>query len=250
MLDQRTAVRALLWALTLGLPLAVDAQPLSGRGFMFGAPSGTLTLRAGYAQPNAGSDVYSFSHQHLTLGRGDFAGGSFSADLGFFVAERLAVQASAGFSTRSAPSHFRDWVDDDGLEIEQTTSLRRFPLMIGLRYYLMPPGRSLGQLAWVPARLTPYVAAGVGGMWYMFRQSGDFVDYQTLDVFPSTLESTSWAGAGYGAAGVEYAMSPRVGLVGEARYDRAHATMGADFSKFDRIDLSGLSATFGLMFRF
>jgi hypothetical protein len=45
-------------------------------------------------------------------------------------------------------------------------------------------------------------------------------------------------------------MSARVGLVGEARYDRAHARMSSDFVGFDRIDLSGLSATMGLMYRF
>src|SRR5450759_3792442 len=250
MVDYRTAVRAALWVVAVGLPLGVAAQPLSGNGFMFGAPEGTFTLRAGYAQPTAGSEVFSFSRQHLTMGRNDFAGSSLSADLGFFVSERFALQLSAGLSTRTVGTEFRDWVDNNKLPIQQSSSLRRMPIMIGLRYYLSSPGRSLGQLAWVPARFTPYVAAGVGAMWYSFRQTGDWVDYINLDVFPATLESSSWAGAGYGAVGVDYAMSPRVGLVGEARYDRAHAKMGSDFSGFDRIDLSGLSATLGLMFRF
>jgi hypothetical protein len=250
MLDHRSAVRAVLWASAIVLPLGVGAQPTSGDGFLFGAPSGTLTLRAGYSQPTAGSEVFSFSHQHLTLGRSDYAGGSFSAELGFALADRLALQLSAGYSTRTAGSEFRDWVDNNDLPIEQTTSLRRFPLMVGLRYYLTTPGRSLGRLAWVPTRVAPYVSAGVGTVWYKFRQSGDFVDYQTLDVFPSTLVSTSWAPAGYGAVGADYSMSARVGLVGEARYDLAHAKMSSDFSGFDRIDLSGLSATLGLMFRF
>lgn len=122
--------------------------------------------------------------------------------------------------------------------------------MIGLRYYLTPSGRSLGRLAWVPTRVAPYVTAGVGSVWYKFKQSGDFVDYKTLDVFHTTLESTSWAPAGYGAAGVDYSLSARVGVVSEARYDYARARMGDDFAGFDRIDLSGISATIGLSFRF
>lgn len=250
MLDRRTALRAALWALAIGIPLGVGAQPTSGDGFLFGAPRGSFTLKGGYSLPTTGSDVFSFSRQHLTLGRNDFAGSSISADLGFALSDRLALQLSAGYSTRTAGSEFRDWVDNNDLPIEQSTSLRRFPVMVGLRYYLATPGRTLGQLAWVPARVAPYVSAGVGSVWYKFRQSGDFVDYQTLDVFPSTLVSTSWAPAGYAAAGVDYSMTARTGIVGEARYDRAHAKMSSDFTGFDRIDLSGFSATVGLMFRF
>ena len=250
MVDYRTAVRAALWVVAVGLPLGVAAQPLSGNGFMFGAPQGTFTLRAGYAQPTAGSEVFSFSRQHLTMGRNDFAGSSLSADLGFFVSERFALQLSAGLSTRTVGTEYRGFVHSNDLPIQQSSTLRRMPLMIGLKYYLSPPGRSLGQLAWVPARITPYVAAGVGGMWYSFRQTGDFMDFADTTAFPDTYESSSWAGAGYGAVGVDYAMSPRVGLVGEARYDRAHAKMGSDFVGFDRIDLSGFAATLGLTFRF
>ncbi len=104
--------------------------------------------------------------------------------------------------------------------------------------------------SWVPARFAPYVSAGVGRVRYRFHQSGDFVDYQTLDVFNTELESAGWTTAGYGAIGLDYAMNARMGLVSEARYDRAHARMSSDFEKFDRIDLSGLSATVGLSFRF
>ena len=141
-------------------------------------------------------------------------------------------------------------MDNKDLPIEQTTELRRLPLMMGLRYYLAPPGRSLGRLAWVPARFAPYVTGGVGTVWYKLMQTGDFVDFQTLDVFHTTLESNAWALAGYGAVGMEYSLNARAGLVTEARYDRAHAGMSSDFSGFNRIDLSGLTGTLGLMFRF
>ncbi len=247
---RRTAVCAALWACAFMAPLGVGAQRLAGDGFLFGAPGASLTLRLGYAQPLAGSEVFAFSNEHLTLGRSDYAGGSVSGDFAFLVAERLAVQFSAGYSKRTMGSEFRDWVDNNDLPIEQTTEFSRVPVMVGLRYYLVSPGRSLGRLAWVPARFAPYVSAGVGRVRYRFHQSGDFVDYQTLDVFSSTLESSGWTTAGYGAVGLDYAMSAGVGLVSEARYDRAHARMSSDFEKFDRIDLSGLSATIGLSFRF
>lgn len=247
---RRTAVCAALWAGAFLVPLGVGAQRLAGDGFLFGAPGASLTLRLGYAQPLAGSEVFAFSNENLTLGRSDYAGGALSGDFAWFVAERVALQISAGYSRRTVGSEFRDWVDTDDLPIEQTTEFSRVPVMVGLRYYLVPPGRTLGRLAWVPARFAPYVSAGVGRVRYRFHQFGDFVDYQTLDVFDTDLESSGWTTAGYGAAGLDYAMSARVGLVSEARYDRAYARMSSDFEGFDRIDLSGLSATIGLSFRF
>ncbi len=247
---RRTAVCAAVFACAIVAPLGAGAQRVSGSGFLFGAPGASLTLRVGYAQPLAGSEVFSFSNENLTLGRSDYGGASVSGDFAFFVSERLAVQFSAGHSRRTVGSEFRDWVDNNDLPIEQSTEFTRIPVMLGLRYYLVPPGRSLGRLAWVPARFAPYVAGGVGRVRYRFHQSGDFVDYQTLDVFSTELESAGWTTAGYGALGLDYAMNARVGLVSEARYDYASARMSRDFEGFDRIDLSGLSATVGLSFRF
>ncbi len=250
MLQCRAALRAVMCMSMASAPLLLGAQPSSGNGFLFGAPSGSLTLRAGLTQPTAGSEVFTFSHDHLTLGRGDFAGSAVSGELAVFVTQRAALQVSVGMSSRVVGSEFRDWVDNNKLPIEQTTVLRRLPIMLGLRYYLAPPGRSLGTLAWVPARMAPFVSAGVGRVWYRFRQSGDFVDFQTLDVFASTLESSGWTTSGYGAAGLDYSLSAKFGLLAEARYDVASAKMSTAFSGFDRIDLSGVSATMGLTFRF
>jgi hypothetical protein len=217
---------------------------------MFGAPKATVTMRGGFARPSESSDLYSFVRDELTIARGDFAGGAWSLDAAFFVRPQLAVQFGVGVSGGSTPSVYRDWVDNNDREIEQTSSLRRMPLSAGLRYYLAPPGRSIGRLAWVPARVAPYVAAGGGITWYHFKQTGDFVDYQTLDVFGSELNSDAWSPSAFLAAGADYALGARIGLVGEARYDWASARLSSDFAGFDRIDLSGLALTVGLAFRF
>ena len=217
---------------------------------MFGAPKASLTLRGGFARPSESSDVYSFVRDELTIARGDFAGSSWSLDAAVFVRPQLAVQFGIGVASRTTPSVYRHWVDTDDLEIEQSSSLRRMPLSAGLRYFLTPPGRSISRLAWVPARVTPYVAAGGGITWYQFKQTGDFVDYQTLDVFGTELISEGWSPSAFGAVGADYALGARVGLVGEARYDWASARLSSDFSGFNRIDLSGFAVTVGLAYRF
>ena len=168
----------------------------------------------------------------------------------FTVTPRTAVQMGVSVTNRDAKSEYRDYVDNDNLPIEQRTEFLRVPVTAGLKWYLTPPGRSLSRYAWVPSKLSAYVSGGGGAVYYSFKQSGDFVDFQDLAVFPSSLESSGWTGTAYGATGANFALSTRVGLVTEMRYDWARANMSADFQGFDRIDLSGLSLTTGLHFRF
>jgi len=244
-----TTRTAVLVAFLLTAPAAIQAQ-VGGNGYLFGRPRATFTLRGGFASPTASSDVFSFSAKQLTVAKGDFGSAAVGADLGFRVSDRLDLQFSAASMGRNVNSEFRDWVDDDDRPIEQRTSFRRAPVTAGLKYFLTSPGRSLGRLAWVPSKFTPYVAGGGGAMWYSFRQSGDFVDFKTLKVFSSNLSSSSWAPMAYGAGGIDYSLSPHLSLTTEGRYDYARATMNNSFEGFNRIDLSGLSANVGLTVRF
>ena len=246
----RFTARSLLVG-ALALPVAVRGQSAdSGDGFLFGRPHITVSFRGGVAQPSASSDVFAFSRQNLTLGRRDYLGGSYGLDLALRVAERLDVQVGVAFSSRTAGSEFRNWVDNNDKPIEQTTTFRRTPVTLGVKYYLTSPGRTLGRLAWIPSKIAPYVSAGGGVMSYDYRQSGDFVDFKTLDVFHSSLSSRANAAMIYGAAGVDYTLTPRLSVLTEARYDASRAKMNKDFQGFNRIDLSGLAVTAGLNVRF
>jgi hypothetical protein len=137
--------------------------------------------------------------------------------------------------------------------IVQTTRFQRVPVTGSIKAYLAPRGRSVGRLAWVPTKLAPYVGAGGGFLWYRFKQDGDFVDFarQTGNIFTSTFESDKWTPSAHAFTGVDYSLSPRVALTGEARYTWGRAPLNRDyFTGFERIDLSGVAATAGLSFRF
>ena len=243
------SVVALMVALAV-FPAIAPAQSGAGEGYLFHSPKASLVLRVGVAKPSADSRVFSFVSEQLTVNRGDFTGFAVGADLDVALTSRLAVQMGTSLTTRTVGSTYRDFVDNDDAEIEQSTSFRRAPVTGGLKLYLTSPGRSLGRFAWVPSKFAPYVAAGGGVMYYAFRQSGDFVDFEDFAVFGSTLESSGWTSMVYGAAGLNYSLSARMGLITEARYDRARAPMSRDFDGFDRIDLSGLSLSTGLHLRF
>jgi hypothetical protein len=238
---------ALLCA-SLAAPLG--AQATSGDGYLFGAPIGSLTLRLGYARPSASSDLFGYTTNLLSLSKGDFAGVEIGADLGFMQGDHLEWLISADVATRSADSDYRDYIGSDGLPINQSTTFVRVPILFGARYWFNAPGTRIGTLAWVPTRIAPFVGLQGGMMWYEFRQNGDFVDFNNgNNVFAGDLRSNGWAPTAAVSAGVAVALNPHFSLLTQARYLYAKRSLGADFTGFQPIDLSGLSMTVGLTYR-
>jgi hypothetical protein len=247
----RDLVLPVLRRAVVGLAIASTAAAQSaGDGFLFGAPQSGLTFRLGYAAAAASSDVFAFTTDLLTLDRRDFSGTSLEADYAFRIGRRTHLVFSAQHASAGKRSEFRDFVDQDNNPIEQTTRFERLPLTIGVRRYLTSPGRGIGNFAWVPAKVAPFVGVGAGVLWYRFRQSGDFIDFANNEVFTTTLESIGWSPAARVMAGAEFSVGPRMALTIQGSYLRADARLGTDFSGFEPIDLSGFSTSIGFSTRF
>jgi outer membrane protein W len=89
-------------------------------------------------------------------------------------------------------------------------------------------------------------------MRYRFKQEGDFVNFANNAVFSSVLDSDisqKWALVAQGIAGVDYSLSSQLGLSLDARYLHARGDLGPSWKGYERIDLSGVTATVGLSFR-
>jgi outer membrane protein W len=222
----------------------------SGKGFFFGRPDGSLVIRGGLTMPNAGSDVFAQSIKDLTLGKNSFQAASIGLDLQMHASDRLDYTFGFDYAGSNTKSEFRNWVDNLNKPIEQFTELQRMPVTMSLKYYLVPNGRTIGRLAWVPAKFAPYIGAGGGWMWYQFRQNGDFIDMTTKNVFHDDFKSDGWTPTAQAFAGFDYSLSPRYALSTEMRYTAASATLGADYSGFNRIDLSGFATSVGVHVRF
>jgi hypothetical protein len=224
---------------------------MSGDGFLFHQPHVALTLRGGWDGAAAKGDIFSFATSELSLGRNDFSAPFVGLDVAIALQPRLDLTLSSSYSGANEKSDFRHWAEGpDNLPIEQTTEFQRVPLAAGVRAYLMPRGRSVGEFVWIPARFSPYVGAGAGVMWYRFRQQGDFVDFNDGTIFPDTFMSSGWAPLVQGSVGADFTLTPHLALNGEAKYTSAKGKLGTDFSGFNRIDLSGYTATLGLSVRF
>lgn len=235
-------------ALIVGAPVAAEAQ--QGSDFLFGAPSVSVGLRAGWGQARASSEIFTFTEDRLTVGQDDFGGLAFGAWLSARVLPRLDLALDVAWAGSEVRSEFRDWVDQDDLPIEQTTRFTRKPLTVSAKLYLTERGRSISRLAWIPATAAPYVGAGAGLLWYEFEQTGDWVDEETLEIFDATFDSSGRSGTGHLFGGVDVTVSPRILFNLEGRYMWAEADMERDFVGFDPIDLSGFQVLAGFAVRF
>ncbi len=240
---------ALTFAATIAVAGSAQAQS-SGNGFLFREPKVGISLMGGLASPQASSDVFSFITNELTVSKGDFRSATVGADVSVTLTPRFDLVVGTRYSGSNKLSEFRKFTDQDNFPIQQTTSFARVPVTASLKTYLAPRGRAIGSFAWVPARYMPFIGVGGGAMWYRLKQDGDFIDPDTKSIFGDTYQSSGWAPTAHAFAGLDLAITPHFGLTTEGRYTWAKASLNTDFSGFDRIDLSGLSATVGFYARF
>jgi hypothetical protein len=226
------------------------ASAQQGDGFLFGRPWVSMGISLGYAVPRAGSEIFDFTREQLTIERSDFGAPTVHGEVAVRVNERLDVGVGLGWAGSETRSEFRHWWGTDELPIEQTTRFSRVPLTVGVKGYLFDRGRSLGRYAWVPNRWSPYVGAGVGGVWYQFVQEGEFFDYESLDIFQDHYLSNGWAPTAHVRAGADLSVATRLVLSADGRYGWARTKLSRDFVDFDEIDLAGFQATLGLSLRF
>jgi hypothetical protein len=170
----------------------------------------------------------------------DFNTGTVNGEWEFPLNDNIAASVGLGFSTRTVPSVYADYVEDDGSEIEQDLKLRVVPFTAALRF--SPLGLS--------SPIQPYLGAGVGVFSWRYSESGEFIDFETGDVFRDRFIG-SGATAGPVIFGGLAFVGDTFGVGGEIRYQSAQGELPDDqgFSG-DKIDLRGFTyaATFKIKF--
>ena len=218
--------------------------------FLFGAPRGAFSVRGGYLIASADSDIYEFFSEDLTIESKDFNAFVFGIDVALALHPRLDVIAGVGQSRALVDSDFREFEEDNGLPITQTTELRTVPLTGSIKLYLTSRGREISRFAFVPSKARPYVGAGAGLIWYRLEQIGDFVDFVDRSIFPSEFRSSGWGTEAHVFGGLDLQLKPKWYLSLEGRYVWADARLSGDFVGFDPIDLNGLRITVGFSYSF
>jgi len=218
--------------------------------FHLGHPRMFVGGHAGFNFPRAESDLFSMVTRELTLEKSDLRAPVMGFDFGVTFQSHFAAVFSFEYARTSPFSESRNFVQDNGQPITQTTHFTQMPITGTLRFYPRKIGETVGSYAWIPAKFLPYVGAGAGTIWYQFSQSGSFVDSQTLDIFVASFNSQGFAATGHVVAGADIGLTWRIVANVEARYSFAHTALSQDFASFHPIDLTGLRLSGGLVFRF
>ena len=220
-------------------------------GFLFGRPGNSVGLRVNWHRARAESDVHEFLTETLTLEPRDFDALGVAIDVGFAVTSRLDVRVGLDYvQTPDTTSEFREFVGSDDLPITQDTALSQTDINGSVSFALIPRGRSIGQYAWIPNAVVPYVGAGAGIQWYGLELLGEFVDAGTFEIFDDHLQANGWAPSVHLFGGADIRLLQRLFLTAEARYVRATAEPAGAFDGFDSLDLSGIRAAVGIRFLF
>ena len=213
---------------------------------MLGRPRASLGLRGEWLFASAGSDIYDFVTEQLTLEKSSFNAPGFGADVSLNLTSRLDVVVGFDIAKSTTPSEYRAFVDNRNLPIQQTTSLRQTNLFGALKFAVIPRGRAISRFAWIPSTIVPYVGAGGGISNYDFKQVGDFVDFSDNRVFAETFRSHGFAPTALVFGGTDIQVYKRMFMSLEGRYVWAKAKLGADFIDFDPMDLGGFRFGAGL----
>ena len=214
--------------------------------FLFGRPGVSLGVRGHWNQARTDSELFTFVTDQLTLETRDFNAPGVAVDLGFALGSRIDALVGFDFTSTFARSEYRDFADSEDLPIEQDTRFRLLDLTGSVALALVPRGRAIGQLSWIPSAVIPYVGAGGGFLWYEFEQLGDFVDFVDLSIFTARFESAGWTPSAHVFAGADIRIARQIFLTAEGRYVWADAELKRDFVSFDRIDLTGVRIAAGV----
>ncbi len=174
----------------------------------------------------------------------DFASGRFGFELDYALLPM--VEILVGFDTGSGETdgNYLDLVYEDGSEIEHSASLDMTEYLLGVRIRPRPE-----------QRLSPYVVAGLSLAGYRYSETGEFVDFETSDIFYDEFEERLSLPGFFVGAGLDFAIAQlpfgrRIDLFGEFRYARGGGEHEDGFAGFGDLTAGRTGGLFGVRMRF
>ena len=165
----------------------------------------------------------------------DFNNGTVGAEWLIGLGDHFDAGLGVGYYTRTVPSVYLDFVDSDGSEIFQDFKLRVAPMTATIR--VLPFGRE--------TPVQPYFGAGIGAFNWQYSEVGEFIDFDTFDIFRERYVASGTDVGGIILGGVRFPVGDRVAIGGEVMYQNANGRVGIDQGFLnERIDLGGLSTRF------
>ncbi|MBI4262779.1 MAG: hypothetical protein HY657_00235 [Acidobacteria bacterium] len=187
-------------------------------------------------------DILNANRNFLVFDITDFNGAAVGGEWLVPLGQFFEAGAGIGFSRRTVPSVYAEFVDSDGSEIEQDLRLRLIPIAFTIR--VLPLGRS--------SAVQPYVGGGLGILAWRYSESGEFIDPQRV-IFRERYVASGNETGPVALGGIRFG-GDSVSAGVEARYHSAEADLGTRFAsstlREPRIDLGGWTYQFTVGVRF
>lgn len=211
--------------------------------FMLGRPRVMIGARGSVFMANANSDFFEFIIEEFTLEKNSFRTGSFSPEVAISVHPQFDIVFGMDLNKVDRNSEHRTMEEllsnGQRVPIQQNTELSEMNAMVSAKFSLLPRGRRVSRLAWIPRTVVPYIGAGAGYGKYTLRQGGDFVDFVDNHIFSDSFRSEGWAPVAQAFAGTDVLVFKRIVLSLEGRYTWKKADLSQDFIDFEPIGLGG-----------
>lgn len=218
----------------------ISAQPATAQQTL-NFSLGYFTVRGEDARVER--DVLNENRNVLVFDISDFNSAAVGAEWLVPLGGYVEAGAGLGFSRRTVPSVYEDFVDTDGSEIEQDLRLRLVPVAFTLR--VLPLGQT--------SPVQPYIGGGLGIVNWRYSEAGEFVDVRNRNaIFREQYVASGNATGPIVLGGIRFA-GDTISSGVEVRYQSADADLGTRFSGVDaepRIDLGGWTYQFMVGLRF
>lgn len=204
------------------------------------AEASSLALRLGRFSPTYDSELWADNFGTFTIEDADFRGIIGGIELGVELSEFVDLTFGVDASRRTVFSSYRDFVRDDGSEVFQDLRMDVTPVTAGVKF--LPLGKF--------RRVSPYVGGGFGLYVYEYQEEGEFIDFDTFDVFTDFFVDQGVGTGAYATVGLQVALNPGVRIFGEYRRHWASWDHRDDFEGFGKLDLNADQVSFGVSFQF
>ena len=93
---------------------------------MIGRPHGSIGVRGNWLMPSAGSDIFDFVTEHLSIEKSDFNTATFAMDTAFMLTPHLDIVAGFDIANQDIESQYRGYSETvrgstTTIPIQQTT---------------------------------------------------------------------------------------------------------------------------------
>lgn len=186
------------------------------------------------------NDVLVNNLDFLSFNISDFHAPSIGAEYLVGIGEWLDAGLGIGFSRRTVPVVYTEFVNATGAEIEQDLKLRMVPFTATFRF--LPLGHG--------SAIQPYVGAGVGIVAWRYSESGEFIDFSDGSIFRDSFVGSGSAVGPVVFGGAQFPVG-NWGIGGEIRYQNAKGDLPTNLGfSGTKIDLGGwiYAATFRVGF--